>query len=440
MNNLSKAISNGDFDESSSSDDDVIMMQLFTTQHQRFQMLSLNQQTRHVGSISGHRYINRDRVKGDEQIYRDYFADNPVYPEEYFRRRFRMRQSLFVSILHDIQQVNEYFIQTRDGIGAPGLSGVQKMIAALRILQYDVPADVVDEYIRIRESTAIAALNFFTRSIVATYEAVYLRSPNEADVARLLQDGEQRGFPGMLGSLDCMHWRWDKCLSAHAGAYTRHYHKPTVVLEAVASYDLWIWHAFFGMPGSLNDITVLDRSPLFTELTRERAPATNYTINNHAYTMGYYLADGIYPHWATIVKTISQPQGAKRQLFARMQEACRKDVERAFGVLQAQFNIVSVPARDFLPIGLLPLVETLPSPTVGLLPTLGLLSSSKEMQFSIGDQGLNYGFRTGLILLFSTEFGAKFLLIFADLASLASAISLAKFENTYGICHLLQVK
>ncbi|XP_028060405.1 uncharacterized protein LOC114264013 [Camellia sinensis] len=111
------------------------------------------------------------------------------------------------------------------------------MTAALRILQYGVPADAVDEYIRIGESTAIAALNFFTKSIVATYEVVYLRSPNEADVARLLQEGEQHGFPGMLGSLDCMHRRWDKCPTAQAGAYTGHYHKPTVVLETVVSYD-----------------------------------------------------------------------------------------------------------------------------------------------------------------------------------------------------------
>ncbi|XP_028105900.1 uncharacterized protein LOC114304951 [Camellia sinensis] len=223
-----------------------------------------------------------------------------------------MRRSLFVSILHDIQQVNEYFIQTRDAIGAPRLSGVQKMTAALRILQYGVLADAVDKYIRIGESTTIATLNFFTRSIVATYEAVYLRSPNEVDVARLLQEREQRGFLGMLGSLDCMHWCWDKCPSAQAGAYTGHYHKPTVVLEAVVTYDLWIWHAFFGMPGSLNDITVLDKSPLFSKLTRGRAPAANCIINNYEYTIGYYLADGIYPRWATIVKTISQPQGAKR--------------------------------------------------------------------------------------------------------------------------------
>ncbi|XP_028107374.1 uncharacterized protein LOC114306362 [Camellia sinensis] len=215
-----------------------------------------------------------------------------------------MRQSLFLSILHDIQQVNEYLIQTHDATSALGLSSVQKMTAALQILQYSVLADVVDEYIRIGETTAIVALNFFTKMIVAIYEGVYLRSPNESDVARLLQVEEQRGFLEMLGSLDCTHWHWDKCLTAQASVYTSHYHKPIVILEAVASYNLWIWHAFFGMPNSLNDITVLDILPLFSELTRGRAPTTNY-INNHAYTVTYYLADGIYPCWAMIVKTIS---------------------------------------------------------------------------------------------------------------------------------------
>ena len=63
--------------------------------------------------------------------------------------------------------------------------------------------------------------------------------------------------------------------------------------------------------------------------------------------MRYHLADGIYPKWVTFMKTIPAPQGGKRKLFAKVQEAYRKDVERAFGVLQARFTIVRGPAQFF---------------------------------------------------------------------------------------------
>ncbi|XP_024982941.1 uncharacterized protein LOC112519177 [Cynara cardunculus var. scolymus] len=53
--------------------------------------------------------------------------------------------------------------------------------------------------------------------------------------------------------------------------------------------------------------------------------------------MTYYLTDGIYPSWIALVKSVTSPQMRKHKLFAQVQEACRKDVERAFGVLQARF-------------------------------------------------------------------------------------------------------
>lgn len=56
--------------------------------------------------------------------------------------------------------------------------------------------------------------------------------------------------------------------------------------------------------------------------------------------MGYYLADGIYLLWATLVKTIPRPKGNKNIHFAQCQEVATKDVERAFGVFQKHFGIV----------------------------------------------------------------------------------------------------
>jgi hypothetical protein len=219
------------------------------------------------------------------------------------------------------------------------------MTAALRILAYGVAADSTDEYVRIGESTAVESLKKFVKAVVNIFSEEYLRSPNSNDIARLLAVNEKRGFPGMLGSIDCMHWKWKNCPTAWKGQYTGHSREPTLILEAIASYDRWIWHAFFGLPGSHNDINVLEHSSVFTELAQGRAPPVNYSINGHDYTMGYYLADGIYPQWSTFVKTISAPIEAKKKHFARVQEACRKDVECAFGILQARFSIVRGPAR-----------------------------------------------------------------------------------------------
>jgi len=70
----------------------------------------------------------------------------------------------------------------------------------------------------------------------------------------------------------------------------------------------------------------------------------NFSVNGREYHLAYYLTDGIYPKWATFIQSIPIPQGPKAVLFAQRQEAVRKDVERAFGVLQARFAIVKNPA------------------------------------------------------------------------------------------------
>ncbi|KAF8392897.1 hypothetical protein HHK36_021137 [Tetracentron sinense] len=270
---------------------------------------------------------------------------SPVYPPILFRRRFRMQRSLFLRIQYAVEAYDPYFVQKIDAIGMLGLSSLQKITAAMRMLAYGVAADYVDEYVRIGESTAIESLKKFVQAVVAIFSDEYLRSPNNDDIARLLAVGENSGFPGMLGSIDCMHWKWKNCPTAWRGMYSGHVREPTIILEAVASYDLWIWHAFFGLPGSHNDINVLERSSVFTDLADGRAAAVDYSINGNDYDMGYYLADGIYPQWSTFVKTIPSPQGNKQKYFAAAQESARKDVERAFGVLQARFAIVRGPAR-----------------------------------------------------------------------------------------------
>uniref|UniRef100_A0A0D3E5M2 Uncharacterized protein n=1 Tax=Brassica oleracea var. oleracea TaxID=109376 RepID=A0A0D3E5M2_BRAOL len=250
-------------------------------------------------------YIEKYREQGQNQLWKDYFKENPTYPPEMFRRRFRMNKPLFLHIVERVSNEVPYFQQRRDACGRNGLSALQKCTAAIRMLAYGQSGDTYDEYLRFGDSTS-----------------------------RLW----------MIGSIDCIHWEWKNCPTAWKGQYTRGTGKPTIVLEAVASQDLWIWHAFFGLPGTLNDINVLDRSPLFDDILQGRAPKVKFKVNNHTYRMAYYLTDGIYPNWSTFIQSISLPQGPKAELFAERQESTGKDVEQAFGVLQSRFSVVKNPA------------------------------------------------------------------------------------------------
>ena len=116
-----------------------------------------------------------------------------------------MSRELFLRIMNAVEAHDEYFVQKRNAANVLGLTCFQKVTAAMRMLTYGVPADVTDEYVRIGESTALESLRRFVAAVVEIFGDEYLRYPNEADTARLLAMGEQQGFPGMLGSIDCMH-------------------------------------------------------------------------------------------------------------------------------------------------------------------------------------------------------------------------------------------
>ncbi|XP_022023382.1 protein ALP1-like [Helianthus annuus] len=154
------------------------------------------------------------------------------------------------------------------------------------------------------------------------------------------------GFPGMIGSIDCMHWKWEQCPTAWRGTHTRgDISKPSLILQAVASYDLWIWNAYFGQQGSHNDINVFESSPVLEEIINGLAPSSAFYASDNYYKRGYYLTDGIYPEYTTFVKTFTDPIDLKRKYFKRKQESARKDIERAFGVLRKRWHVISYPAR-----------------------------------------------------------------------------------------------
>nr|XP_043639896.1 uncharacterized protein LOC122611009 [Erigeron canadensis] len=257
-----------------------------------------------------------------------YFVDESMFEDDVFRQRYCMSRRLFLKIVEDITAAFPWFRSSANAAGIRGFSAIQKCTCALRQLAYDNLADNNDEGLSFSTRTARECLDNFCIAIKYLYGEEYLRSSTSHDVACLYKAHEARHhFPGMIGSIDCDHDR------------------PTIILEVVASYDLWFWHAYFGVAGSNNDINVLKQSPLFIPEVNGKSPEYGFTVNGHRYDSGYYLGDGIYPPWSCFLKAYAYPVARKEKVLKKLQESARKYVERAFGLLKNKWAIIERPAR-----------------------------------------------------------------------------------------------
>nr|GEZ88878.1 hypothetical protein [Tanacetum cinerariifolium] len=173
------------------------------------------------GSSSGptrsRTYIPREREDAEQRLMDDYFGDDellPKYPEENFRRRYRISFTFFNKIVnnilsYDVEPIPEYFTyfrQRHDATGRLSIGPILKCTSAIHQLAYVTAPDAFDEYLQIAERTSRECLDNFTKCIHVLYVEKLLRKPTAADIQKTYELYEQKhGLPRMLGSIDCMH-------------------------------------------------------------------------------------------------------------------------------------------------------------------------------------------------------------------------------------------
>ena len=73
------------------------------------------------------------------------------------------------------------------------------------MLAYGTIADALDDHLQMGESTVLETLKRFVRTIVNVFGEEWIRPPSEVELQEIRKVNDARGFPGMIGSIDCMH-------------------------------------------------------------------------------------------------------------------------------------------------------------------------------------------------------------------------------------------
>ena len=288
-------------------------------------------------------------------IKRDYLGiendqSTPVMTERQFVSHFRISKDRFLKIREEISQEEIPFYQgNKAGNGSTGASLEARLLLPLKCLAYGVPPHTFQDYFQMSETLARDCCINFDKTIKSLYESEFLRLPTKEDLKSLLKlHKKQHHSNGMFGSLDCCHTHWKNCPKAWQGSFKGKEKKPTIVLEGIVDYHLYFWHASYGYAGTMNDLNILNVSPLLKSFVNGtfndlEAAVVPYTIADEEFQHCFILVDGIYPPYSRFVRSIPEPIGDEQKTFSAWQEGARKDVERAFGVLQSKFQVLVRP-------------------------------------------------------------------------------------------------
>jgi hypothetical protein len=282
-------------------------------------------------------------------LMRDYLGPSPLFGKE-FDMMFRISRTRFQKLMEDVGNSGVKFYRgSTDAFGRETASLEARLLLPLKTLAYGVPPHCFCDYFQMSVDFSRQCCFQFDKVVQALYSEEFLRLPTKEDLKNISNLHKSvHGVDGMFGSLDCMHTYWKNCPKAWQGSFSGKEKQPTIVLEAISDHHTWFWHASYGYAGTLNDLNVLNLSPFldalrsgkFAEIETLVVP---YEIGLEEFKWLYILVDGIYPKYSRFVKGMKEPITRKERIMTAWQEGARKDIERAFGILQAKWQWIARP-------------------------------------------------------------------------------------------------
>ncbi|KAF1323288.1 Ribosomal protein, partial [Globisporangium splendens] len=123
------------------------------------------------------------------RLFRDYFAVDPTFGHQAFRRRFRMRQSVFLRIAKGVLDVDPVYFQSSEtkNEAEGGLSTFQRVASSLRVLMHGDVCYASDVYVRVEDDAAAAhGHERFCAAVVSKFKTTYLHPISAVSMENVL--------------------------------------------------------------------------------------------------------------------------------------------------------------------------------------------------------------------------------------------------------------
>jgi Plant transposon protein len=185
-------------------------------------------------------------------------------------------------------------------------------------------------------------------SHMASVKDEFIHFPrDDAEYNFVVEEYAKLGFPGCVGSVDCVHIGWEKCPFQWKNLFKGKEKYPSVAYEVVCTSRKFIQSVSPGHPGSRNDKHIARTDPAIMNLLNPNHWLSRKTWEvtddaeggKRVYHGCYLLCDGGYHRWPCLCFPIKTGlPGSNQRKWSAIVESIRKDIEGTFGILKMRFR------------------------------------------------------------------------------------------------------
>jgi hypothetical protein len=225
-----------------------------------------------------------------------------------------------------------------------------QILGVLRVLGRGTCFDGIEEITGASAEVHRTFFHKFIEKFSKTYYKQYVYLPrDDTELEKTMLDYQRMGLPGVLGSTDCVHVKWERCPVARSNSCTGKEGYPTLAWQCTVNHKLRFMSVSKAFFGSTNDKTICKFDSLTANLHAGKiykdVKYELYTSDGDTYEeKGVYLiCDGGFCQWRELMTGFKVYSRMDEAQWSSQMELTRKDVERCFGILKGRFRCLKLP-------------------------------------------------------------------------------------------------